>query len=141
MKKFLIWMVVTCIGCGNLWAADRTVKGYVLDKEGTPLPGAYVYDEDKHTAVTNEDGYFEFVNPVIIAQSGSQKGPEGCLSVPGRSEEVVRPDKITVVFQDRNGKKYEGKFEGFLARACCHEFDHLDGILYFLGYKDSYIEE
>lgn len=59
MKKFLIWMVVTCIGCGNLWAADRTVKGYVLDKEGTPLPGAYVYDEDKHTAVTNEDGYFE----------------------------------------------------------------------------------
>lgn len=59
MKKFLIWMVITCIGCGNLWAADRTVKGYVLDKEGTPLPGAYVYDEDKHTAVTNEDGYFE----------------------------------------------------------------------------------
>lgn len=59
MKKFLIWMVVTCIGCGNLWAADRTVKGYVLDKEGIPLPGAYVYDEDKHTAVTNEDGYFE----------------------------------------------------------------------------------
>lgn len=59
MKKFLIWMVVTCIGCGNLWAADRTVKGYVLDKEGTPLSGAYVYDEDKHTAVTNEDGYFE----------------------------------------------------------------------------------
>lgn len=59
MKKFLIWMVVTCIGCGNLWAADRTVKGYVLDKEGTPLPGAYVYDEDKHTTVTNEDGYFE----------------------------------------------------------------------------------
>lgn len=59
MKKFLIWMVITCIGCGNLWAADRTVKGYVLDKEGTPLPSAYVYDEDKHTAVTNEDGYFE----------------------------------------------------------------------------------
>ncbi len=86
----------------------------------------------KRVAVVEVDGdYFEFVNPVIISQSGSQQGPEGCLSVPGRSEEVIRPYKITVIFQDRNGNKLKGTFEDFLARACCHEFDHLDGILYY----------
>ena len=86
----------------------------------------------KRVAVVEVDGdYFEFVNPVIISQSGSQQGPEGCLSVPGRSEEVSRPYKITVIFQDRKGNKLKGTFEDFLARACCHEFDHLDGILYY----------
>lgn len=86
----------------------------------------------KRVAVVEVDGdYFEFVNPVIISQSGSQQGPEGCLSVPGRSEEVVRPYKITVIFQDRKGNKLKGTFEDYLARACCHEFDHLDGILYY----------
>lgn len=78
-----------------------------------------------------DDEYFEFVNPVIVAKSGSQVGPEGCLSVPGRSEEVERPEKITVEFQDRKGNYFKGRFEGFIARACCHEFDHLDGILYY----------
>ena len=86
----------------------------------------------KRVAVVEVDGdYFEFVNPVIISQSGSQQGPEGCLSVPGRSEEVIRPYKITVIFQDRKGNKLKGTFEDFLARACCHEFDHLDGIQYY----------
>ena len=86
----------------------------------------------KRVAVVEVDGdYFEFVNPVIISQSGSQQGSEGCLSVPGRSEEVIRPYKITVIFQDRKGNKLKGTFEDFLARACCHEFDHLDGILYY----------
>lgn len=86
----------------------------------------------KRVAVVEVDGdYFEFVNPVIISQTGSQQGPEGCLSVPGRSEEVIRPYKITVIFQDRKGNKLKGTFEDFLARACCHEFDHLDGILYY----------
>ena len=86
----------------------------------------------KRVAVVEVDGdYFEFVNPVIISQSGSQQGPEGCLSVPGRSEEVIRPYKITVIFQDRKGNKLKGTFEDYLARTCCHEFDHLDGILYY----------
>lgn len=86
----------------------------------------------KRVAVVEVDGdYFEFVNPVIVSQKGSQQSPEGCLSVPGRSEEVVRPYKIKVRFQNRYGELMEGKFEGFIAKACCHEFDHLDGILYY----------
>ena len=86
----------------------------------------------KRVAVVEvDDEYFEFVNPVIVAKSGSQVGPEGCLSVPGRSEEVERSEKITVEFQDRKGNYFKGRFEGFIVRACCHEFDHLDGILYY----------
>ena len=76
------------------------------------------------------DGLIELINPVIIEKSGSQKGSEGCLSVPDRYEEVERPMKVTVRAQDRNGKTFTVSAEGFLARAFCHEIDHLDGILY-----------
>ena len=53
------------------------------------------------------------------------------MSVPGRNEIVVRPMNVTVEYFDRKGKKHKGEFEGLTARACCHEFDHLDGILYY----------
>lgn len=103
----------------------------MIAADGCGLAGPQVGLLKRVAVVETEDGYFEFVNPLIVSQSGSQKGPEGCLSVPGRSEEVIRPYKITVVFQDRKGNKFKGKFEGYTARACCHEFDHLDGILYY----------
>ena len=76
------------------------------------------------------DGLIELINPVITEKSGSQKGNEGCLSVPDRFEEVTRPNKVTVKAQNRMGENIEIKAEGFLARAFCHEIDHLDGILY-----------
>lgn len=76
------------------------------------------------------DGVIEFINPEIISQSGEQKGLEGCLSVPGMQGEVTRPNKVTVRYQDRNGDLFEIKAEGFIARAICHEYDHLDGTLY-----------
>ena len=56
--------MIFMIGCTDLWASDRKIKGYVLDKEGTPLTGAYVYDENKkNTAITDENGYFEISVP------------------------------------------------------------------------------
>ena len=58
------------------------------------------------------------------------EGQEGCLSIPGRYEDVVRPMKVKVHAQDRNGKPFKLTAEGFKARAICHEIDHLDGILY-----------
>lgn len=76
------------------------------------------------------DGLIELVNPVITAKSGSQKGNEGCLSIPERFEEVERPMSVTVRAQDRNGNNFTITAEGFKARALCHEIDHLDGILY-----------
>ncbi len=76
------------------------------------------------------DGLMEMINPVIMSREGSQCGREGCLSLPGRQAVVTRPNKVTVQFQDRRGTLMEMEAEGFMARAVCHELDHLDGHLY-----------
>ena len=76
------------------------------------------------------DGPIELVNPVIVKEEGEQVGSEGCLSVPGQSGIVKRPMKVTVKAQDRNGNTFEITGEELLARAFCHEIDHLNGILY-----------
>lgn len=73
---------------------------------------------------------YELINPVIVESEGDQYGNEGCLSVPGMCGEVHRPQKIKVEALDRNGNKKVYECEDFLARAFCHEIDHLDGILY-----------
>ena len=79
----------------------------------------------------DEDDYIvELINPEIIARSGEQSGPEGCLSVPGVYGWVTRPDVVTVRAQDRDGEWFELTGEGLTARAFCHELDHLDGIVY-----------
>ena len=73
---------------------------------------------------------YELINPEIIFKEGDQYGEEGCLSVPGLCGDVHRPKKVKVKCLDRNGKEviYEGK--DLLARAFCHEIDHLDGHIY-----------
>ena len=73
---------------------------------------------------------YELVNPVILKASGTQRGPEGCLSCPGRSGTVTRPKKLTVSAKDRYGNDKLYKVEGFTAVAFSHEMDHLDGILF-----------
>ncbi len=80
--------------------------------------------------VSVEDDYFELINPTIIKSSGEQTDPEGCLSVQGVCGTVSRPSKVTVRAQDRDGRWFEVTGEGMLARAFCHEIDHLDGILF-----------
>ncbi len=77
-----------------------------------------------------EGTVYEMINPEIIARRGKQEGEEGCLSVPGRCGIVRRPSRVTVRYQDRHGDFYELTGEGLLARAICHETDHLDGKLY-----------
>lgn len=79
---------------------------------------------------TDGERVYELVNPVIVKASGEQKGPEGCLSVPGRRGVVKRPRKVVVEAFDRGGKRVKYTADGFTARAFCHEIDHLDGILY-----------
>lgn len=76
------------------------------------------------------NGPIELVNPAIISEEGEQIGDEGCLSIPGQSGLVKRPLRVKVKAQDRNGKTFEVSGEGLLARAFCHEIDHLNGILY-----------
>ena len=77
-----------------------------------------------------EEGYFEFVNRVIVSRSGKQIGQEGCLSVKGKWGTVERPNKVVIKAQDRHGNKFQLTAKEFFARAVCHEYDHLDGILY-----------
>ena len=76
------------------------------------------------------EGVIELVNPVIVSAEGEQEGQEGCLSCPGEWGIVKRPNKVTVEAQDRHGKKIRVSGEELLARAMCHELDHLDGIIF-----------
>ncbi len=74
---------------------------------------------------------YEMINPVIIERSEEQQHElEGCLSIPGRWGITCRPKTVTVRAMDRNGKYYTVTGSDLLARAICHETDHLDGILY-----------
>lgn len=76
------------------------------------------------------DGIIELVNPEIVKASGVQETPEGCLSSPGKCGVTRRPMKVTVTYQDRYGKQCKMTGEELLAKAFCHEIDHLDGILF-----------
>ncbi|HIX59999.1 MAG TPA: peptide deformylase [Candidatus Blautia gallistercoris] len=78
---------------------------------------------------TGEDPYV-LVNPRIVETSGSQTGDEGCLSVPGMAGQVTRPNYVKVVAFDENMQEFTLEAEELLARAVCHECDHLEGRLY-----------
>ena len=78
-----------------------------------------------------EDGtVYEMINPKIVAASGRQEAQEGCLSVPGKWGITRRPARVTVEYTDREGKTCQLTGEDLLARAICHELDHLDGKLF-----------
>lgn len=81
------------------------------------------------------------INPKIIAQSGKEKDCEGCLSYPGYVGIVERPKKVTVIGKNASGEKVIYKASGLLARAFCHELDHLDGIVYTDRTKEVYVEK
>ncbi len=76
------------------------------------------------------DGPIVMINPSIIESSGSQTGEEGCLSLPGKSGVVTRPDYVRARAFDENMQEYEIEGNELLARAICHELDHLDGHMY-----------
>ena len=76
------------------------------------------------------DGLIELINPEIIETEGEYLDNEGCLSVPGECGDVLRPYRVKVRALNRFGETIEIEGEELLARAFCHEIDHLDGILY-----------
>lgn len=106
------------------------MKETLIKANGAGLAAPQVGVLRRIFVVSVDNAYFECINPVMVNQSGSQTGEEGCLSVKGKYGTVTRPNKVTVTAYDRNGKKFTVNAEGFLARAFCHEYDHLDGILY-----------
>ena len=85
----------------------------------------------RRVVVVDDDGeLIELVNPEILETSGEQDGAEGCLSFPGEFGMVKRPMNVTVRAQDRNGKTFEISGTELLARAFCHEIDHLNGVCF-----------
>lgn len=76
------------------------------------------------------EGPIELVNPKIIAYSGEQESLEGCLSCPGEWGITRRPNYVKVKAQDRNGNEFTVEGKELLAKAFCHELDHLEGIIY-----------
>ncbi len=106
------------------------LRDTVRKEEGAGLAAPQVGILRRVAVVDVEEGFFEFVNPVIVEAKGEQTGYEGCLSVRGKRGVVTRPNVVKVEYFDRSGKKKKLTAKGFFARAICHEFDHLDGILY-----------
>ena len=100
------------------------------DKDGVGLAAPQVGILRRVVVIDVGEGKIERVNPEIVKTSGDQEGQEGCLSCPGVWGDVVRPMKVTVKAQDRYGKEFKIKGQELLARAFCHEIDHLDGILF-----------
>ena len=85
----------------------------------------------KRIVVIDTDGHpYTMINPRILETAGEQEGSEGCLSVPGKAGNVKRPNYVKAEAYDENMERYEVEAEGLLARAICHELDHLDGKLY-----------
>ena len=86
-----------------------------------------------------DDEPYELINPEIIEVRGEQYGPEGCLSYPGQFGMVKRPMYVKIKAQDRFGNWHEYEGEELLARAFCHETDHLDGNM-FMRLVDEWLE-
>ncbi|MGN0537291.1 MAG: peptide deformylase [Acutalibacteraceae bacterium] len=102
----------------------------MIENGGVGIAGPQVGMLRRVFVVDIGEGKIEFVNPEILKTRGKQEGSEGCLSCPGEYGIVVRPMFVTVQAQDRNGETFTLDAEGFLARAICHENDHLNGILF-----------
>ncbi len=101
------------------------------DADGVGLAAPQVGVLRRICLVEVEEGVvYELINPEIIAREGEQEEIEGCLSIPGKWGITDRPEKVTVRAMNRRGEIYEATGEGLLARAFCHEIDHLDGILF-----------
>lgn len=106
------------------------MKDTMYKSQGVGLAAVQVGFLRRVVVVDVGDGFIELINPEIVEFSGSEISEEGCLSVPGKSGMVERPEYVKVKAQNRNGawRTFEGT--GLKARCFCHEIDHLDGILY-----------
>ena len=102
----------------------------LIDANGAGLAAPQVGVLRRIAIVENDGQFIELINPEIIAREGVQNEIEGCLSVPDVWGITERPEKVTVRATDRNGKEFTVEGEGLLARAFCHEIDHLSGKLF-----------
>ena len=102
----------------------------MYESQGVGLAAPQVGVLKRITVIDVGEEPLVFINPEIIASEGEQTGDEGCLSLPGKYGIVTRPEKVKVRALDFNMEEFEIEGEGLLARALCHEIDHLNGEMY-----------
>ena len=102
----------------------------MYDACGVGLAGPQVGVLKRLCVIDVGEGPIVLINPVILSTDGEQTGDEGCLSLPGKAGQVTRPNHVVVRALDENMQERELEGEGLLARAFCHEIDHLDGHMY-----------
>ena len=109
---------------------DMADTMYDADGVGLAAPQIGILKRVIVMDVGDEHGLIELINPEIIARSGEQFGPEGCLSIPGLTGDVRRAEEVTVTGLDRDGNQRTITGTGLLARCIQHEVDHLNGVLF-----------
>jgi peptide deformylase len=102
----------------------------MYDADGVGLAAPQVGILKRIVVIDVGEGLLELINPKIVKQDGGETDIEGCLSVPDLVGEVIRPIKVTVEAKNLKGQDMVIEGEGLLARALCHEIDHLDGVLF-----------
>jgi peptide deformylase len=102
----------------------------MYDSNGVGLAAPQVGILKRIVVIDIGEGPVVMINPEILETSGEQTGQEGCLSLPGQAGIVTRPNYVKVRALDENMEEYELEGEELMARAICHECDHLDGIMY-----------
>ena len=115
----------------RLWQLLDDMRDTMQHANGVGLAGPQVFVRRAVVTIDVGEGLIELINPVITARSQQEEEDiEGCLSCPGEWGYVKRPQRVTVTAQDRFGKPFTLECEGLLARAVCHETDHLEGQLF-----------
>ncbi len=102
----------------------------MYDANGVGLAAPQVGILKRLAVIDVGEGPIILINPVILETSGEQTGDEGCLSLPGKAGEVTRPNYVKVRAFDEEMQEYEIEGTELLARALCHEIEHLDGHMY-----------
>ncbi|MGN1061200.1 MAG: peptide deformylase [Candidatus Coproplasma sp.] len=125
----------------ELWALLDDMKETVRKENGAGLAAPQIGINKRVVVIDLDEGYFEMINPKILSVKGEQTGTEGCLSVKGKYGVVTRPLKVKAEYRDRNGKKHTVTGTELFARCMCHEFDHLDGVLYVDRASEMYDEK
>ena len=102
----------------------------MYEANGVGLAGPQVGVLKRIVVIDIGEGPVVMINPVILEKSGEQTGDEGCLSLPGKAGTVTRPNYVKARAFDENMEEYETEGTELMARAICHELDHLDGHMY-----------
>lgn len=124
----------------RLWQLLDDMKDTMEKHDGVGLAAPQIGVLRRICVIDIGEGLIELINPQIIEQSGVQNEVEGCLSCPGKYGTTTRPMKVKVKALDRRGREYTVEGIELMARALCHEIDHLDGKMFTDNATDIFVD-